>query len=155
MESLIIDKTAFRQQTILLVEDNDDDVLIMQNAFKKASVPNPLRTVSDGEAAIAYLSGEGPFGDRKQFPLPVIVLLDLNMPKKNGLEVLQWIRQQVEFKKLTVHILSASTRMADVERAAELGANAYIIKPSRVEELLEMVRAWYSLSQFGAYPLIR
>jgi DNA-binding response OmpR family regulator len=129
MESLIIDKTAFRQQTILLVEDNDDDVLIMQNAFKKASVPNPLRTVSDGEAAIAYLSGEGPFGNRKQFPLPVIVLLDLNMPKKNGLEVLQWIRQ--------------------------LGANAYIIKPSRVEELLEMVRAWYSLSQFGAYPLIR
>jgi CheY-like chemotaxis protein len=144
----------FNRRTILLVEDNDDDVFIMQNTFKKASVTNPVHVLTDGEQAISYLSGEGRYGDRQQFPLPVIIFLDINMPKKSGLEVLEWIRQQPRLKKLTVHMLTASSRPVDVERAAELNANAYLVKPSRMEQLLEMVESWYAVSQFAAYPEI-
>ena len=145
----------FSQRTILLVEDNDDDVFIMQNTFKRASVANPVQVVMDGEQAISYLKGEGPYADRARFPLPAIILLDLNMPKKSGFEVLQWIRQEPRLSKLTVHILTASSRPVDVERAAELNANAYLIKPGRMEQLLEMVQSWHTLSRFAAYPEVR
>jgi CheY-like chemotaxis protein len=154
MKDAIIEKAEFNKQAILLVEDNDDDVLIMQSAFRKASIPNSLQVVADGQEVIRYLLGEGPYQDRKSFPLPVVILLDLNMPKKNGLEVLAWIRENPPFSKLTVHILTASNRATDVARAAEAGANMYLIKPSRIEELIEMVRCWHSLAQFAAYPTI-
>src|SRR5439155_5314291 len=83
----IIDRSQFNRQTILLVEDNDDDVFIMQNTFRRSGIPNPLQVVSDGEQAIDYLKGTGPYSDREKYPLPVILLLDLNMPKKNGFEL--------------------------------------------------------------------
>jgi CheY-like chemotaxis protein len=148
----IIDRTTFDRQAILLVEDNEDDVLIMQSAFRKAGVPNPLKFVGDGEQAIAYLKGEGAYIDRQQYPLPVVILLDLNMPRKNGFEVLQWLRQQPSLRRITVNILTASSRPEDVERAFDLGANVYLIKPGRFEALVEMVRAWHTFSQFKAFP---
>jgi len=148
----IIDRTRFNRHTILLVEDNDDDVFLMQCLFRKSGIPNPLQIVNDGEEAIAYLKGEGAYGDRQKFPRPVIVLLDLNMPRRNGLEVLEWVRQQPGLKQLTVHILSASNRSVDVRRAYELGANAYIVKPGRVQALVEMIKAWHTVAQFSAFP---
>ena len=148
----IIDRATFNQQTILLVEDNEDDVFIMQNAFRRASVPNPLQVVGDGDQAIAYLQGEGMYSDRQRYPLPIVILLDLNMPRKNGLEILGWLRQQPGLKRAAVHILTASSRQADIERAFDLGANAYIVKPSKVEALVEMLKAWHSSSQFQAFP---
>ena len=150
--SSIIDQSMFNHQTILLADDNEDDVFIMQSGFRKAGVLNPLQVVDDGEQAIAYLNGDGEFANREKFPLPVIVLLDLNMPRKGGLEVLEWMRGNPTLKRTTVHIVTASSRTVDVERAFDLGANAYIVKPSKMEALVEMIRAWHKLAQFAVFP---
>jgi CheY-like chemotaxis protein len=144
----------FSSATILLVDDNEDDIFIMRNTFKKAAVANPVRTAVDGEEAIAYLQGTGKFADREKFPLPLVIFLDVNMPRKNGLEVLRWIREQPDLKKLTVHILSASSRPEDVQAAAQLNANSYLVKPSKLEEMLVMVKSWYALTHFAAFSLI-
>lgn len=143
--------SEFNRRTILLVDDNEDDVFIMQTAFKKLRIPNPIRTVTDGEEAIAYLSGEGRYGDRAEYPLPGVVLLDLNMPRRNGFEVLAWIRKQPRLRTLTVHILSASMRQVDVEHALTLGANSYLVKPSKVQELLDLIWAWHCVARHSGF----
>lgn len=148
----VIPNDDFNRATLLLVDDNEDDVFIMRSALMKAGVTNPLQTVHNGEDAIAYLSGAGPYADRTKYPLPVVVFLDLNMPKKNGLEVLAWIRQQHRLKSQIVHILTASTRPEDVDQAFRLGANAYFVKPSRLEALLELLRCWHTLAQYSSFP---
>ena len=139
--------------TILLVEDNEDDVFMMQRAFRKASIPNPLLAVGNGEDAIDYLEAKGSFSDRIKYPFPVVVFLDLNMPKKGGLEVLQYVRQQDPLRKLAVNILTSSTRSADIDNAHALGANAYFIKPSQIEKFQELIQDWYSRSRFEAYSI--
>jgi CheY-like chemotaxis protein len=138
--------------TILLVEDNEDEIFMMQRAFRKAQIPNRLETVSNGEQALDYLHGRNQFADRSKFPLPTVIFLDLNMPKMGGLEVLEKVRQHSTLKKLIINILSASTRSADIERAALLGANAYFIKPAQIEKFQELIQGWYNLSRFEAYP---
>ena len=107
----------------------------------------------DGIEAVEYLEGQGKFTDRIKFPFPVIVFLDLNLPKKSGLEVLEYVRQQPHLRKLIVNVLSSSTRPADIEQAAFLGANAYFIKPSRLEKFQELIENWYSLARFEAFPV--
>jgi len=144
----------FDRRTILLVEDNEDDVFIMQTAWRKAEVPNPLQVVGDGEEAISYLKGDGDYGDRRKHPLPIVMFLDLNMPRKNGYEVLQWLRQQTGLKRIIVNILSASSRGEDVERAFDCGANVYLVKPSKIEALVEMLKTWRSLGRFSVFPSI-
>lgn len=148
-----IDRTTFSHQPILLVEDNEDDVLITCSALLRAGVSNPVRSVGDGEAVLAYLQGEGEFADRRRYPLPVLLLLDLNLPKRAGLEVLEWVRKQPGLKRLTVQILTASGRAVDVARASELGANAYLIKPSKFEDLVALFKAWHALAQFQAFSM--
>ena len=132
---------------ILLAEDSQDDITLFRMALEKANVQEVrLQTVRDGEEAIAYLSGAGIFCDRAAHPLPDIVLLDLNMPRLNGFEVLQWIRQEAKFNLLMVDILTTSSREADVRRAYELRANSYVIKPSRVNDLVILIQrfvAWH------------
>lgn len=139
-------RCAFDAQTILLVEDNEDDVFLMQRAFQKSGLANPLAVVTDGDQAIAYLNGSANYGDRRQFPWPVLVLLDLNLPRKSGLEVLEEIRRSPPTRALPVYILSASARPIDVRRALETGANAYLVKPGRVDELAGLTLA---LQAFG------
>ena len=126
--------------TSLLVEDNPDDVLLMKRAFSKAGLANPLQVVEDGALAVAYLAGEGPYADRTVHPLPVLVLLDLKLPRKSGLEVLQWVRQQPGLKRLRVVILTSSNQRADINQAHELGANSYLVKPGTFDSLVEMVK---------------
>jgi CheY-like chemotaxis protein len=142
----------FNRRTILLVEDNEDDVFIMQTAWGKAAVPNPLQVVTDGDEAVSYLGGEDQYADRQKYPLPVVIFLDLNMPRKNGFEVLQWLRREPALKRIVVAILSASSRGEDVARAFDCGANAYLVKPSKVEALIQMLQAWHCLAQFSAFP---
>lgn len=140
--------------TILLVEDNEDEVFMMRRAFRKANISNPLQVVVDGVDAVEYLEGTGKFMDRGKFPFPGVVFLDLNLPKKGGLEVLQHVRQQPQLRKLVVNILSSSTRPADIERAAFLGANAYFVKPAQIEKFQELIETWYRLARFEAFPQV-
>jgi len=123
------------QRTILIAEDEDDEAFLFQRALKKASIPNPVQRVKNGDEAIEYLSGTGSYGDRNLFPLPILLLLDLNMPKKSGFEVLEWIRQQPFLKTLAVDIFSGSGRSEDIDRALRLGANLYLKKPITLHEL--------------------
>lgn len=144
----------FSRRTILLVDDNEDDVFIMRTVFRKVGISNPVQVLTNGEEAIQYLSGEGEFADRERFPLPAIILLDLNMPRVNGFEVLNWIRKQPGLKRLIVEVLTASSRPGDVERAFDAGANSYLVKPSRMEELIETMTAWHQLMNFRSFPVL-
>ena len=125
---------------VLYVEDDDNDVIFMQMAYKQAGLPRSLKIVSDGQQAIEYLAGTGPFADRAQNPLPCLILLDLNLPIKTGFEVLRWIREQDQFKTLPVVIYSASTRERDRDLASNLGASDYFVKPSTPSKLAELLK---------------
>jgi len=127
--------------TILLVEDDADDVLLIQRAFRRAKIANPIQVVSDGDEAVAYLSGAGRYGDRRQFPLPVLILLDLKLPRRSGFEVLEWLRGQSGLKRTPVLVLTSSKETVDVNRAYELGANSYLLKPVTFRALQEIMKA--------------
>jgi CheY-like chemotaxis protein len=126
--------------TLLIVEDRPADVLLIRRAFMKAQIANPLQVVGDGVDAVAYLSGSGAFGDRQKHPLPALLLLDLKLPRKSGLEVLSWLRAQPDLRRLPVVVLTSSKETSDVNRAYELGANSYLLKPVTFESLLEMIK---------------
>jgi CheY-like chemotaxis protein len=125
---------------ILLVEDSPDDALLIQRACRKANLANPVQHVSDGEEAVAYLSGAPPWSDRAKFPLPVFMLLDLKLPRRSGLEVLEWVRRESPVKRLPVVVLTSSRESVDVNRAYDIGVNSYLTKPVGFEALLEMVK---------------
>jgi CheY-like chemotaxis protein len=128
-------------RTILLVEDNVDDVTLVRRAFRKANIEHPMHVVVDGDQAIAYLSGAGEFANRSQYPLPSLVLLDLKLPRKSGLEVLSWIRTQPLLKRLLVVVLTSSRESNDVNDAYDVGANSYLVKPVEFDALLELARS--------------
>ena len=139
------------QQTILLVDDSENDLTLMNIAFRKAGLNSPLQVVHNGEEAIAYLAGEGRYTDRNKFPLPAVMLLDLNMPMKDGFDVLAWLRKQSGLKRLSIIVLTSSLRPKDVERAFELGAHSYLVKPAALEDLVAMIRClrdWLKLNHF-------
>jgi CheY-like chemotaxis protein len=133
------------EHPILIAEDEDDEAFLLERALKKAAITNPIRRVKNGEQAIEYLAGAGSFADRGQYPLPLVVLLDLNMPKKSGFEVLAWIRAQPSLKALAVDILSGSGREEDIEKALQLGANLYLKKPITVLELDQLLQGYRHL----------
>jgi CheY-like chemotaxis protein len=137
---------------ILLAEDNADDVFLLHQAFKKAGVTSSMQVVQNGVEAVAYLSNEGAFANRTTYPMPDMLLLDLNMPQRNGFEVLEWLRKSPTCQRLVVHVLTASCREADVRRAYELGANSYILKPSRMDELTAWVKALHEWHHFVVLP---
>src|SRR6266576_2126415 len=95
--------------TILYVEDEADDIFFLERAFQIACSPHALKAVADGQKAIDYLAGEGPFDDRANYPLPALILLDINLPGRPGLEVLEWIRQQSHFKSVPVLMFTSSS----------------------------------------------
>jgi CheY-like chemotaxis protein len=126
--------------TILVVEDSPDDVLLLQRAFRRANLLNPVQVVADGQAAIDYLRGARPYQDRAAFPLPALVLLDLKLPRRSGHEVLEWIRAQPGLRRVPVAVLTTSRESPDVNRAYDLGANSYLAKPVDFDALLELVK---------------
>jgi CheY-like chemotaxis protein len=129
------------QPVILLAEDREDDVLLVQKAFKTAAMDCQLQVVQNGEEAMSYLSGEGKFCDRAQFPFPDLVLLDLKMPRISGFEVLRWIRQHPKIRNLRVVVLTSSTQIRDVNEAYRLGANSFLVKPLDFENFVETSKA--------------
>jgi len=128
-------------EPILLVEDDPNDVLLLQRAFRKEQLANPLHVVGDGEQAVAYPSGDGIHADRDAHPLPALVLLDLELRRLSGHEVLAWPRAQPGIGRVRVTVLTPSRESADVNRASELGENAYPAKPVDTAELCGTVRS--------------
>ncbi|HEX4645187.1 MAG TPA: response regulator [Verrucomicrobiae bacterium] len=130
-----------KAHSILLVEDQENDVFFVERAFKQAQIGNPLFRVRDGEEAISYLTGEGEYADRTKWPLPDLVLLDLKMPRKDGFEVITWVREQRgPIRRLPIVVLTSSKEDPDVNRAYELGANTYLMKPVKFDGLVEMMK---------------
>ena len=141
------------KHTILLVDDSENDLFLMRMAFKKAEFNVPLQEVHNGEQAIAYLKGDDPYSDRDKFPLPAVILLDLNMPMKNGFDVLNWVRtQQTGLKRLSIIVLTASMRPEDVARAFDSGANSFLVKPGTMEKLTDMIRCLRDWLQYNRFP---
>lgn len=128
------------QKNVLLAEDDPNDVFLLKHAFELAQISNPLQVVSDGQQAIDYLSGQGEFKDRTRFPLPTLLVLDVKMPRKSGLEVLQWLRDQKDLSSLPTIMLSSSANPDDVEKAYRLGANGFVMKPQGVEKRVDLVK---------------
>jgi CheY-like chemotaxis protein len=141
-------------QPVLLVEDDENDVFFMQRAFREAGILNPLKVACDGREAIDYLNGKGKFADRREWPLPCLVLMDLKLPYVLGLDVLKWIRTEPAFKSVIVVVLTSSKQDADIAKAYSLGANSYLVKPPDVHQLVAMVKRikeyWIEMNQLGA-----
>lgn len=141
---------------ILLAEDSEDDVFLMERAFQKARLTNPLRVVSDGEQALAYLKGEGVYADRDKYPFPALLLLDIKMPRMNGLELLQAIRSDPQLRRLVVIFLTASNLDQDVNRAFDLQANSYLVKPSDTDGMVDTLDKvkdyWLRINQYPLCP---
>ena len=134
-------------KVILLAEDNADDVALTQRALKKANIANELAVVSDGQEALDYLFSEGKY-EGQTLPTPCLVLLDLNMPKVNGLEVLEAIRADERTRLTPIVILTTSKEERDLVEGYRLGANSYIRKPVDFAQFAEAIR------QLGLYWLV-
>jgi|SRR5687767_9765573 len=131
--------------TILHADDSEDDRQLLLYAVHKADSPFDLQSVEDGQMAADYLGGVGDYGDRKRFPVPVLLLLDIKMPRMNGFDVLAWVRDQPALKTLPVAILSSSYDEADVKRTYALGTTWYLMKPldyDDVKRLVTLIGAW-------------
>lgn len=129
-------------KVILLVEDNEDDVFLTEKAFAKAGCDNAVHVVTDGEQAVQYLSGEGRFADRKKHPFPSLVLLDLKLPYRSGLEILSWMRSEGMLARTTVAVLTSSNEPNDLKSAYELGTNTYLVKPPTPQTIHDIKRAF-------------
>ena len=136
---------------VLVAEDNTDDFMLLQRAFRKAQITAVLKWVKDGHDARSYLKGEPPYQDREAHPLPVFLLVDLKMPRMDGFELVSWMRSQPLIRRIPVVVLTSSNQTPDINRAYELGANSYLVKPGRFEDLLQLsdsLRAyWLCLNQ--------
>jgi len=133
---------------ILLVEDDPADVRLIQRAFRKLQTNVTMTRLTNGDDAVAYLSGDGPFENRAAYPMPTVVLLDIKLPRRSGFEVLDWVRKQKSpLRRMPVVMLTSSKHSVDVNRAYDLGANSYLAKPETLAELDELA------SQFQDYWL--
>jgi CheY-like chemotaxis protein len=133
---------------ILLAEDQENDVTLLRQAFVRAAVKCTMQSVPDGAEALAYLDGEGSYGDRAVFPFPQLMLLDVNLPRVDGFEVLQKLRGNETLRPLIVHLFSSSTRKSDIDRAYRLGANSYVVKPGSMDGLVAFARALQDWHRF-------
>jgi CheY-like chemotaxis protein len=142
---------SLARETILIVEDDPNDTLLLQRTFERVELSRPPYIVSTGELALAYLDGKEHFANRDEYPVPTLIFVDLKLPGLSGFEVLTWIRQQPRYGKAQVVVLTGSRRSLDVYRAFELGASSYLVKPIREEDLSGLAQSlklpWLSLAQ--------
>jgi CheY-like chemotaxis protein len=127
--------------TILLAEDREDDIILIQRAFKAGGIRYPLMVVRDGEEAISYLSGAGRYSNRELYPVPALILLDLTLPVTDGFEVLRWIRNQPPLKDIPVVVLTASDRIRDVNLAYQLGAYSFLVKTLDFQDAISLAQS--------------
>ncbi len=131
---------------ILVVEDDKNDIFFLQVAFEEAGITTPMQVVYDGQEAVDYLAGHGRYSDRGKHPLPCLVLLDLKLPVKMGMDVLRWIGQQPKLKSLIVVVLTSSSEPSDILQAYELGARSYLVKPLTLDkrrQMAQLIKAYW------------
>jgi CheY-like chemotaxis protein len=145
--------------TMLLAEDDENDVMLFRHAVEesaaKSGVKIDVRVVSDGAAAIAYLSGDGDFGIRHAHPFPDLIVLDLKMPRQTGLDVLRWLKDHPKYRRVAKILLSGSSEDRDIEEAYELGVNTYFQKPGSLDEYRELIHHMISYWAHTKRPVIR
>lgn len=136
---------------ILVVEDDHDHFTLIADGFNRARISNQVVRAETASEAVAYLDGRGAYADREQHPLPCLILLDLKLPVESGFTVLEWVRQHPQLKKLPVVVLTASSASSDVDKACQLGANSYLVKPFQVEDFRALMKSinayWVLLAQ--------
>jgi CheY-like chemotaxis protein len=138
--------------TVLVAEDNENDVLILEHAFSTIKTDITLKITTDGTHAIDYLSGRNGFDDRTRFPLPHLLLLDLKMPQVDGFGVLKWLRENPPLHRLRVIVFTSSAHHTDVDRAYDLGASSYIRKPADfadMKSVVACVKEWLRVNEFA------
>jgi CheY-like chemotaxis protein len=142
-----------KPESILLAKDDENDVLLLRRAIQTAALNASLQVVVDGQEAIEYLAGEHQYSDRSKHPLPRLMLLDLRMPRLDGIEVLRFIRNRPQFSKLPVIVLTSSNNPSDIKRAYEAGATSYFMKPTDaqgVDEMIHVLHAyWLKFNYFA------
>jgi len=127
------------KKTILVADDDSNDIYLLKRAFLKAGIDVRMEFVQDGEQAIRYLKA----GDHQENPIPEMLLLDIKMPRVNGFEVLEWIRHQPGLRRLLIVVLTSSDEPGDINRAYDLGANSYLVKPCSIENLTGIAQHLY------------
>jgi CheY-like chemotaxis protein len=125
---------------ILAAEDEETDRFILKLAFEHAKLPRVVGMVRDGQECVDYLSGVGAFADRTRYPLPVLLILDLKMPRMDGFQVLTWLAMRPEFKNIPVVVLSSSSDDSDIKKAKRLGARDYFVKPHALADLVKILQ---------------
>jgi len=140
----------FHTNVLLYAEDDSAYAELLGTTLACGGFPHRLIRVPDGEQAISYLKGEGKYSDRVEYPLPGVVLLDLKMPRCNGFDVLQWVRQKSIIPHIPVVVLTSSEEIRDINRAYQLGANSFLVKPPNVKDLKAMLKMlesyWFQLN---------
>ena len=141
--------------TLLLADDDPDDRLLARQALEKSRLANDLRCVEDGEELLDYLYRRGKFADPKQSPRPGLILLDLNMPRKDGREALREIKHDPRLRDIPIVVLTTSKADEDVARTYNLGVNSYITKPVRFAALVEIMKAlgkyWFEIVELPGH----
>lgn len=138
------------EPAILLVDDNPHDVVLLRLAFRRVGIIDPIKLVKDGTDAVRYLRGEGVYSDRHSYPAPTMMLLDLKMPHTTGFDVLKWVRSQPSLQHLTVIVMTGSKDNDDIQMAYQLGADFYLVKPTRFADLVKItqsLKSYWSMAE--------
>jgi CheY-like chemotaxis protein len=142
---------------ILLAEDDENDALLMQRAFKKTGKPVTMTVLRNGQEVIDYLGAcDDPHADKTQFRLPELIILDLKMPQRNGFEVLEFIKTHADLKRIPTVLLSSSRQQRDILKAYDLRANSYLVKPTAFHDLTQLTQHIYSYwFQLNLLPVVK
>ena len=141
--------------TILVLEDDPNDALLLRLALEKNQIHNPVQIVRDGIEGVAYLTGEGKYADRRLYPFPKVIILDLKMPRMGGLDVLQFLAKNPELRVIPTLVLSSSSQESDVARAYAAGANTYLVKPGNFEDLQSLIKTVHEYWTRAIKPMNR
>ena len=142
----MLQATTFRKDVLFYAEDDSGFVDLLRCAVAQGKFNVQVVHVPDGEQAIRYFKGEGDYADRERFPLPGVALIDLKMPRVGGFEVIEWLRTTEPFRQLPIVVLTVSEELRDVNRAYQMGANSFLIKPPTVADLrdtLNLVESYW------------
>jgi CheY-like chemotaxis protein len=146
-----------RNGTILMVDDDPDDFFLARDAFRETGIPGDFQLVADGEELMDYLYRRGKFLSLQNSPLPNLILLDLNMPKKDGWEALTEIKKDPDFRRIPVVVFTTSKEDEDISCSYELGASSYITKPTTFDALVELMKKlgeyWLEVVRLPDQPL--